>query len=158
MADLRPSLPVDAGFEQREDISSWVDGVSPDSSKQQSANNQAMQTNKRVGFHSMALLYTESDDLDNDGSVVDSTKSRILEGYPALASYAINRVFVHAQAGFALSVDPKDVLDKLVGENCWPRWCVLQEGVADLKSWQDVLKSQNLGTWIRVWEDMNKHF
>lgn len=77
-----------------------------------------------------------------------------LEGYPALASYALNRVFVHAKAGQAFGADPKEFLEKLVLQDRWSRWRVLQEVVPDYTTWQGFLPSQGLGPWVAVADDL----
>ncbi|RYP60958.1 hypothetical protein DL770_009885 [Monosporascus sp. CRB-9-2] len=85
---------------------------------------------------------------DDDTSYYGSAISQTLDEYPALTSYALNRAFEHARAGYALGADPKEVLKKLVLQDRWSRWYVLQEAVTDLETWQDFLASQDLGSWI----------
>ncbi len=84
------------------------------------------------------------------GSVVSQT----LEDYPALTSYALSRVFVHARAGLAKGTDPGEILKKLVLQKCWERWYLLQERVSGLHTWQDVLKLQDLSPWISIAEEI----
>jgi hypothetical protein len=84
---------------------------------------------------------------DEEDSGVSQTRSQTLNIYPALASYALNRVFVHARAGYVLEADPKGFLERLVLQDCWYRWVALQEGVTDLKDLRSFLTSQNLDGW-----------
>ncbi|KAI1129855.1 hypothetical protein F5Y10DRAFT_237408 [Nemania abortiva] len=83
-------------------------------------------------------------------SVADSAVSQMLEEYPALTSYALNRAFEHARAGLARGADPGEVLRKLVLEECWERWYTLQESVSGPRSWIFVLEFQGLAPWIRI--------
>ncbi|KAI0440025.1 hypothetical protein F4803DRAFT_529048 [Xylaria telfairii] len=85
-------------------------------------------------------------------SPANSLISHTLKEYPALKSYAINRAFEHARAALAIGADPGDVLRKLVLQNCWERWYMLQEHASDLFTWQDMLKFHNLDPWISIAE------
>ncbi|KAH8895480.1 hypothetical protein GQ53DRAFT_820309 [Thozetella sp. PMI_491] len=88
-------------------------------------------------------------------SSVGSNDSHTLEGYPALASYAINRAFVHAQAAFQHGANPENVLRKLVSQNRWSRWHVLQEGITNHNTWQGFLRSQGLGSWVSAADEIH---
>ncbi|KAI1299607.1 hypothetical protein F5Y03DRAFT_249326 [Xylaria venustula] len=77
-------------------------------------------------------------------------ESQTLEEYPALTSYALNRVFVHAGKGLAMSVCPDEFLRKLILEKAWERWYVLQEGASGYRTWQGMLTFQGLEPWIDV--------
>ncbi|OTA97656.1 hypothetical protein M434DRAFT_26384 [Hypoxylon sp. CO27-5] len=88
-------------------------------------------------------------EIHGDDSVADvqSTKSQTLEEYPALASYAINRAFVHARLSRA---DPDEIIKKLIQQNCWSRWYALQEGVTTHSTSKEFLKSQGLQNWVEI--------
>ncbi|KAJ8132147.1 hypothetical protein O1611_g1480 [Lasiodiplodia mahajangana] len=79
-----------------------------------------------------------------------SFESQTLEEYPALTSYALNRVFEHARASLVQKEDLEEVLRKLIDAKCWERWYFLQETLTGLHTWQDVLESQGLASWIPV--------
>ncbi|KAI1198514.1 hypothetical protein F5X97DRAFT_148646 [Nemania serpens] len=82
-------------------------------------------------------------------SVAGSIASQTLEDYPALTSYALNRVFVHARAALARGDNrPWEVLRKLVLEGCWHRWDLLQEHFERSRTWEDLLMAQRLDPWI----------
>ncbi len=86
-----------------------------------------------------------SSDVDIDKR---SNMSRTLEEYPALTSYALNRVFDHAQKAHALGANLGKLLEKLTVEGCWNRWYYLQEGVTDQAALSNFLHTQGLGSWI----------
>ncbi|GAW25132.1 hypothetical protein SAMD00023353_0200430 [Rosellinia necatrix] len=88
------------------------------------------------------------------GSTAPSVVSQTLEDYPALTSYVLNRVFVHARAGLALGANPREVLRKLVWKNAWTRWYLLQEDVSDLQTWRDMLESQGLYGWVDIMQQI----
>lgn len=79
-----------------------------------------------------------------------SSRPQILAEYPALASYAINRAFVHARAGRDLGADPTEVIDELIIQKGWYRWFVLQEDLDSVESWKDLLEIQGLASWISL--------
>ena len=84
-------------------------------------------------------------------SPISSNISQTLQEYPALASYALNRVFAHAQGGHARGADPVRVMKKLVRGGCWNRWYCLQEGVVADKTLGAFLEAQGLGSWMSSW-------
>ena len=91
---------------------------------------------------------SSSDEADSRDDSTSSNKSQMLEEYPPLTSYALNRLFVHARAGSALGANPTKVLEKLVLQDCWSRWCLLQENVTEPGTLPDFLQSGGLGDWI----------
>lgn len=89
--------------------------------------------------------------LDLEGERVSEArdaKPQTLDEYPALASYALNRAFVHARASSELGVDPTEILRKLIMLDRGSRWYLLQEGVTGIKTCQDLLKHQELASWV----------
>jgi hypothetical protein len=89
------------------------------------------------------------DSVPSDVEMDDASNvSQTLEEYIALESYALNRVFVHAQAAHARGVKPNEFLDKLALRGCWGRWFGLQEGVTDQEKLWDFLETQGMGSWI----------
>ncbi|KAI1176685.1 hypothetical protein F4777DRAFT_247196 [Nemania sp. FL0916] len=77
---------------------------------------------------------------------------------PALMSYALNRMFVHARAALAQGKSPDEILlKKLIKHRCWMRWYFLQEDFKDIHTWQDVLYSQELCPWISEAERIIKN-
>ncbi|KAI0854646.1 hypothetical protein F4860DRAFT_520643 [Xylaria cubensis] len=104
---------------------------------------------------------------DDKSSIIDSPLScrfpsdpfepQTLEEYPALTSYALNRLFIHARKGLTLGADPENMLRKLVLQNTWRRWYVLQESVSGLHTWQGVLSLQGLDAWINKANEMVDH-
>ncbi|KAI0117654.1 hypothetical protein F4776DRAFT_276707 [Hypoxylon sp. NC0597] len=90
--------------------------------------------------------FRERETFDGDSVAdVQSTKSQTLEEYPALASYAINRAFVHARLSRG---DPEEIMNKLTRQNCWSRWYALQEGVTTHFNLIEFLESQGLRNWV----------
>ncbi|KAI0418466.1 hypothetical protein F5X98DRAFT_338140 [Xylaria grammica] len=83
-----------------------------------------------------------------------SFESQTLKEYPALTSYALNRVFVHAEAALAQGAHPGNFLRKLVLQNTWKRWYILQESAEYVDTWEDLLTLQGLGRWIDLANDM----
>ncbi|KAI0199415.1 hypothetical protein F4808DRAFT_432407 [Astrocystis sublimbata] len=81
-------------------------------------------------------------------------EAQTLEAYPALTSYVLNRVFVHAKKGLVLGACPDEFLSQLVVKNAWKRWYTLQESVSGLRTWLDVLNFHDLEPWIDVVERM----
>ncbi len=81
---------------------------------------------------------------------VASIKSQTLEAYPALVSYALNRAFIHAQAGFQRGADPQELFEKLVLQTRWDRWYALQEGVTSSEQLKDFLREQDMGPWVPI--------
>lgn len=79
-----------------------------------------------------------------------SVKSQTLEEYPALASYALNRAFIHAEAGFRCDADPKELLEKLVLHDRWGRWYALQEGVTSSKRLEDFFGERGMESWVAI--------
>lgn len=83
-------------------------------------------------------------------SIAGSKKSQTLEEYPALASYAINRVFIHAKDGFKHGADPKEVLRRLIVQDRWSRWFALQESTTRIPTCISFLISRDLNTWVSL--------
>lgn len=85
--------------------------------------------------------------LSDESLVVDSVKSQTLEEYPALASYALNKTFVHMKSAWHCDVDPGQVLIKLVRENRWNRWYALQEGITKQRNVEVFFEEQRMANW-----------
>ncbi|KAK1763216.1 hypothetical protein QBC33DRAFT_562996 [Phialemonium atrogriseum] len=83
-------------------------------------------------------------------SIAGSKTSQTLEEYPALASYAINRLFVHAKDGFKHGADPKEVLRRLIVQDRWSRWFALQESTTRIPTCMSFLISRELNTWASL--------
>lgn len=93
----------------------------------------------------------------NDGcSIVSSTKSQTLQINPSLMSYALNRAFVHARAGYVLGADPTNIIRIIVFGNGWSRWAGLQRSDTHVETWEDFLSDQRLGSWIFLALDMKR--
>ncbi|KAK4074996.1 uncharacterized protein Triagg1_4660 [Trichoderma aggressivum f. europaeum] len=75
-------------------------------------------------------------------------RSKILSDYPALESYAINRVFLHARLAQDDGADPMPIIDLLHNGHYWQRWLSLQENITETNSLLSLAVEQGLDTWV----------
>lgn len=105
-----------------------------------------IQTNEAVSGW-MGLEESERPSVD----LSSSEQSQVLEDYPALLSYAINKFWVHAIMAETEGTNPYAIIDRLLTRGTWRRFATLMEvedldapsssirGFADLfnfESWQ----------------------
>lgn len=77
-----------------------------------------------------------------------SAKSKALDEYLALESYAVNRVFLHARLAQNAGADPMPII-RLLHSGCyWQRWLSLQENITKTTSLLSLAVEQGLDTWV----------
>ncbi|KAI1130302.1 ankyrin repeat-containing domain protein [Nemania abortiva] len=78
-----------------------------------------------------------------------SAKSQTLDEYPALESYAINRIFLHARLAQDSGANPAPII-LLLHDGCyWKRWLILQDNVTRSSSLLSLAVEQKLDTWVQ---------
>jgi ankyrin repeat protein len=78
-----------------------------------------------------------------------SATSQILDEYPALESYAINRTFLHARLAQDGGANPMPIILLLYDGCYWKRWLVLQDNVTRTSSLLSLAVEQKLDTWVQ---------
>ncbi|KAF3023462.1 hypothetical protein E8E14_001444 [Neopestalotiopsis sp. 37M] len=88
-----------------------------------------------------------------DESVCDSVvhssvgaSTKLLQDYPALLSYATDRLISHAQQAQVANADPEAIVKRLQGGS-WNRWLVLSERSPPFIHIQDFIKIEGLTSW-----------
>ncbi|RYP37671.1 hypothetical protein DL768_010844 [Monosporascus sp. mg162] len=78
-----------------------------------------------------------------------SATSQILDEYPALESYAINRTFLHARLAQDGGANPMPIILLLYDGCYWKRWLILQDNVTRTSSLLSLAVEQRLDTWVQ---------
>ncbi|GAP85018.2 hypothetical protein SAMD00023353_3900570 [Rosellinia necatrix] len=76
-------------------------------------------------------------------------KSRALDSYPALLSYATIMFFTHADLAERLGADPSTIVRQLQHGTLWRRFITLHEGFLPTANLMEFCVDENLGSWVR---------
>lgn len=77
-----------------------------------------------------------------------SATSQMLCEYPALESYAIQRIFQHARLAQDGGANPESIITFIHGGCHWKRWLLLQDEVPWSRSLLSLAVHQRLDTWV----------
>ncbi|KAK3296861.1 uncharacterized protein B0H64DRAFT_390543 [Chaetomium fimeti] len=77
-----------------------------------------------------------------------TVKTRLLEDYPALLSYAVSEVFAHAQLADEAGADPSPVVRRFQENGQWTRWLALAEDLSLKTGLLYFAADQELLSWV----------
>jgi protein SERAC1 len=72
--------------------------------------------------------------------------TQVLQDYPALLSYATNKLFSHAKRAQLCGANPKAIVRRLQ-EGSWVRWLLLKEVIAPKDGLHEIAKRHHLHSW-----------